>query len=343
MKKRLLSLLMALAMAAALLPLDAALAAEVEEGSAPAEASYEDDAQAQEASEGEPEQKDRFRGRLNGYIPVHKDLYVADPAALHSMEGEDAPGEDELPAAYRSDEQPWAARIRVKDQVYSQLCWAFSMTSAAEYSYAKELYEKTGEIYSGELSPGHIAQFFYNRVMDPLENTEGDFNDLFEGNHFSLCGGDELYGMQHLATWSGVVSESAAPFEAINDHILFGKNDFIWDESNLPYPSTLAYGCNELILEESIFYNALNPTILKQLILQYGACTVGMGFDYNQYMNLEELNPETGECYIYGRSFYNDTGEVSVDHAVTIVGWDKTIRKRISDARSKQKTIKQKT
>lgn len=218
MKKRLISLLMALAMAAALLPLDAALAADGEEGRTPAEAAYEDDVQVpeatadrsapedvqpdgeeqaalslQEASEGEaepeqesekPNQKEDYLRRPTGYIPIQKDLYVADPAALQTLEGEDVPLKEELPAAYRSDEQPWAAKIRVKDQMKVAICWAFAMTSAAEYSYAKELYEKTGEIYSGELSPGHIAQFIYNRIMDPLENTEGDFNDLQEGGAF---------------------------------------------------------------------------------------------------------------------------------------------------------------
>lgn len=66
----------------------------------------------------------------------------------------------------------------MKDQLRTSCCWAFALTTAAEYSYAKELYEQTGEVYAGELSPGHITQFFYNREPDPLGNTEGDLNEL---------------------------------------------------------------------------------------------------------------------------------------------------------------------
>lgn len=150
--------------------------------------------------------------------------------------------------------------------------------------------------------------------------------------------------MQHLATWSGIVSESAAPFEAINDHVLNRKNDYLWDGSNSPYPSSLAYGHNELILEESVYYNALNPAILKQMVYQYGACTVAMEFDYHQYMNLEEHNPETGKAYEEGRSFYNDTGEVSADHALTLVGWDdnypkENFRRRVKTEDNKTKVV----
>ena len=134
------------------------------------------------------------------------------------------------------------------------------MTSAMEYSYAKELYEQSGETYSGELSPGHIAQFFYNRVIDPLENTEGDFNGLSAYDNFALGGGNQYIGMQHLATWSGLVSESEAPFEELEKHILKRRDtDDTWDGSVFPYPSSLAYGHNELTLEESVCYVIPTP------------------------------------------------------------------------------------
>jgi hypothetical protein len=274
-------------------------------------------------STGSFDESQRFDEYINGTIPVYKDVYVVDRLALRTMSGEDVADEDELPASYRSDEQPWAQNVRVKDQMKSSICWAFAMTSAMEYSYAKELYEQTGEVYAGELSPGHLAQFFYNRVMDPLENTEGDFNGYYGYENFTLAGGNQYIGMQHLATWSGLVSESEAPFEELEKHILARRDSGdTWDGSTGPYPSSLAYGHNELALEESVFYVIPTPTVMKQLILRYGACAIGVDFDWRKYMNLDEIDSETGEPYECGRSFYNYTNSFATNHTITVVGWD---------------------
>ena len=60
----------------------------------------------------------------------------------------------------------------MKSQEPAGTCWAFSSTTAAEYSYAKQTYYRLGPV--AELSPGHLAYFRYNRVDDPLGNTAGD-------------------------------------------------------------------------------------------------------------------------------------------------------------------------
>ena len=77
-----------------------------------------------------------------------------------------------FPIFYRADEQEWAEGIRMKSQEPAGTCWAFSSTTAAEYSYAKQTYYRLGPV--AELSPGHLAYFRYNRVDDPLGNTAGD-------------------------------------------------------------------------------------------------------------------------------------------------------------------------
>jgi hypothetical protein len=272
-----------------------------------------------DASAGRPSEAQHPDEHINAYKPSYKDVHVVDGSALEAMADE-----DEFPASYRSDEQVWATNVRVKDQRQTGACWAFCMTSAAEYSYAKELYEQTGELYAGELSPGHLVQFLYHRVMDPLENTEGDFNDIGTENGF-MFGGDMMYGMQHLATWSGLVSESTAPFEEASKHVIYMGNGYVWDNFIDPYPSSLAYGHNELTLEESIYYSMAVPATIKRLVLRYGACGISMEWN-SDYMPLDgdfcETDSETGDKYSFGRSFYNDASSVSANHGVALVGWD---------------------
>ena len=67
---------------------------------------------------------------------------------------------EDFPEFYRSAQEPWAEDIHVKNQRPAGTCWAFSMTTAAEYSYAKQIYDSLGPVT--ELSPGHLAYFRYN-------------------------------------------------------------------------------------------------------------------------------------------------------------------------------------
>lgn len=286
---------------------------------------------------------------VNGYIPVYKEGYKVRSAGKHQLDDDESGQTEKHPASYCTRKvpsagdaswaqgQPWAENVKVKDQIHSSLCWAFSMTTIAEYSYAKELYEKTGELYSGEMSPGHIAQFYYNRLMDPLENTEGDANDIPNATHYTLYGGNVIFGMQHLATWSGPVSESAAPFDETHKHIRAINGDFDWDGYKLPYSGSLAYGHNELTLEESIVHMKPSKDIIKDLISRYGSCSASMEFDYRTYMNINDASGQPNEVvgegtadekkYLGGLSYYNYNDKFSANHAITIIGWDDTYKK----------------
>ena len=251
---------------------------------------------------------------VGGFIPVDKEIYVVPES------GKTTPalrGTKTYPERYRSDEEPWAEGIRVKDQASSGLCWAFSTSSACEYSYAKEMYETTGEIATvEELSPGHLAQFFYNRVVDPLGNTAGDMNSLPPEDHWATTGGNAIFAMQHMAGWSGMASEEKAPIGKVLEHI---KN-YDWDGSIAPYSADLAYE-DVLVLQESKYFTRPDMDTMKDLVLQYGAFSIAVEYD-NRYLNLDEIDPETGEAYVGGRSFYNTSSNPQHNHAVTLIGWD---------------------
>ncbi|MBO6162285.1 MAG: hypothetical protein J6O53_03425 [Eubacterium sp.] len=261
-----------------------------------------------EEYESEPEE---YAG---GFIPVEKELYYV-PQSHTTVSTLKA--QKSYPDRYRSDEEPWAESIRVKDQEKSGICWAFATSSACEYSYAKELYETTGEVATvTELSPGHLAQFFFNRVVDPLGNTAGDMNALDSSYHWATSGGNQLYGMQHLAGWSGMASEGKTPMEKIFAHIKGSQ----WDGSIPPYSADLAYD-NAVVLQESILLFQPDTETMKDLILKYGAFSMAMQYT-TTYMNMKEVNPATGEPYSSGRSFYNTRMSPSYNHAVTAIGWD---------------------
>ena len=267
--------------------------------------------------------------RHNSYKNIDKEInIVSDSYVTKDAKGSTGilkAGTDDLPSSYRSDEQPWAAGIKVKDQGSSGLCWAFSTTTAAEYSYAKEIYEKTGETgVVNETSPGHIGQFFYNRVNDPLGNTAGDHNGVIEGEYWPLYGGSHMFVFQFMATWSGLALESEAPIDSITSHIRNKR----WDNSYLPYDNSLAYK-DDMVIEncEGIFFSSFTDRTalrnkLKEMIWQYGAVATSITQE-DDFFNTSEKKPN-GSTYVSGRSFYNytDPSDVNTNHAITIVGWD---------------------
>lgn len=211
-----------------------------------------------------------------------------------------------LPSAYRSDHEDWAKSIPIKNQYSSGLCWAFATTTAAEYSYAKEYFENTGNVLSTETSPGHFGYFHYNRVNDPLKNTGGDFNGLPEGRDWVSYGGNSIYVMQTLANWSGLALESEAPFSNTMD-----STDWtgVWDGETQPYKQGIAYD-DELIIENSEYYATLDSNEIKKLILKYGAIASAM------YMQDDGrfFNSDRTAYYAYDNGYLN--------HAITVIGWD---------------------
>ncbi len=250
--------------------------------------------------------------RINGFIRVKKEIKPSEKSGSKKVLRNLARF---LPTKYRSDEQEWAEGIKVKDQDNTGMCWAFSTITAAEYSWAKKSYRELGAVK--EMSAGHLGYFYYNRVNDPLDNTEGDRNNISSVDSWPLIGGNMLYAAQHLATYSGIGLESDAPFELINSHVI---NDE-WDKNYKPYDDELAYK-NYATLKNSYIClgQGADVDIVKEKVYDYGAASIAVRFDTNKYMNLDETD-EKGEKYKDGRSFYNyeDNGS---NHGVTIIGWD---------------------
>ena len=241
-------------------------------------------------------------GYVDGYLPVQKEIKPSTKKQQKRLLRSAS-----YPSSYRSDEQPWAASIKVKNQLKTGLCWAFALTTTGEYSYAKELYDTTGQVSQvPELSPALLGFFLFNRVDDPLGGTPLDYTDWGEDNNkiWPILGNTLFFGAQHLATFSGFASEEKAPFAELNSKI---KPDNTFDDTYVPYDNALAYD-DVLLLQESYLLDEYDSGKIKELVLKYGAVAA------STFMHSNTFNGETSHY-----DFYSDG---SGNHAITIVGWD---------------------
>lgn len=259
--------------------------------------------------------------RVNGTIPVDKQVYHVPDSTTELY----AQSSNPLPSRYRSDEQPWATGIKVKNQGITGLCWAFATTSASEYSYAKETYGQLGAV--SETSPAHLGYFLYNRVNDPLGNTAYDANMVPSGSEgWPLYGGNQIYAMQHLASYSGLGLESKTPISVVDDHIYYDSlsDQNIWDGTYPLFDDSLAYD-DYTTIQESIYYSPGNEDLdtvidtVKRMVYDHGAVSASVEFDF---YNFQEERYISGQTFKYGLSYYNYNDEAQNDHAVTIIGWD---------------------
>lgn len=177
----------------------------------------------------------------------------------------------------------------VKNQLNSNNCWAFSLVSNMETDL---LWQGMG---SWDLSEEHLAYFWANRQNDPLGNTADDkiirtpTSSYNKGYHES---GNGWVASFFLSTWSGLTTEEKLPFSTTEQ----------------VYDSSLAYDTS-VYMKDAVFAN-YSISRMKDLLLQYHSVSAmiymdGSGVFYNA--------ATAASCYpISG----------SVNHAVTIVGWD---------------------
>ena len=205
------------------------------------------------------------------------------------------PGADhgDLAASYKS---PYITTI--KDQNPYGTCWAHAAMASAE----ADLWKKGLADSTIDLSEWQLAYFFYHTVEDPLGGTAGDSVTVV-GDTYLNRGGNQQLATYRLATWQGVTQEADAPYSTV------------YNDSTKTLDDSLAYGKDAYHLENAYWVSMKDRDIVKQLIMEYGACAASYYHDsayYNSTSQWYRSEP---------LAEYKPTG-TTTNHAITIVGWD---------------------
>ena len=205
--------------------------------------------------------------------------------------------------------------VPVKHQGTTGECWAFSMTSVLESYLAISEQKAVIPRYSARHMDYATAETFLDGT-----NPIGYSRELGTG-------GNSTMALGYLTNGTGAVLEEDMPFEDNEDKIKLSEiqdkdavirvtdakvfpniNKYIDDEGNVTYrdDSYKEYTAEEVTLIRND---------IKQYIMKYGglaATTVANNRNY--YSNPED--PMHSAAYFCDNNFY------SIDHAITIVGWD---------------------
>lgn len=193
-----------------------------------------------------------------------------------------------LPKSY--DSRKLGLITPVRNQNPWGTCWAFGALSAGEASLIKKGLADT----SVDLSELHLSYFFFNSPTDPLGNTAKDTVSLpTTASNYLESGGNNLFTMFELASWTGAAPEALAPYE---------------NSSSIPsLNSALAYE-DTAHLQNARFVSTADLDSVKKLIMEYGAVSSAFYYD-SRY-----LSDSSGYYYPRVASYNN--------HIVTLVGWD---------------------
>ena len=187
---------------------------------------------------------DQIADMLNSYVPVKNKI-------SKSRTGE-------LESSYKSK----GAELTLRNQGSFGTCWAFSAMALAEI----DMVTNSG-VSSPDYSELQLAYFTYNHVTDPLGGTKGDYNSISDEEQYDYLtlGGNRFLASNKLASWTGAVSETDYPATAYSNAA-----------SGYTLGDEYAYSKDAVHLQ-NYYYASLdvsdgidNLAAAKQLIKEYG-------------------------------------------------------------------------
>ena len=233
--------------------------------------------------------------RLNTYQALDDISTSVESKSLHKV-----PFTQNVVLPERYDAREDGIVTSIKNQSEFGVCWAYSLVSVAETQFLKKGYASNPEdVNFNELQ---MAYGFYHRKDDPLGLTPND-NVTAIGNQsdtaYLTIGGNHQLSSYYLAQWASLADEEDFP----------NTNAF----ANLPndLANHYTYDNVSFIMTDAHYLPNDDVQAIKEAIYQYGS--VGSAY----FSDGEYYNP-----YI----FHDDEG-MQVNHAITLVGWDDTIKK----------------
>ena len=223
-------------------------------------------------------------------------------------------GEEEIKISSLQELEPGADRgvhtssyispyiTSIKNQNPYGTCWAHAAMASAE----ADLWKKGLADSTIDLSEWQLAYFFYHTVEDPLGGTAGDSVTVVtdsSAEDYLDRGGNQQLATYRLATWQGVTQEADAPYSTV------------YNDRTKTLDDALAYGKDAYHLENAYWVSMKDRDIVKQLIMEYGACAASYYHDSAYFNSSSQWNRSEPLAE------YKPTG-TSTNHAITIVGWD---------------------
>ena len=205
----------------------------------------------------------------------------------------------------------------VKDQGYSYLCWSFAAMGACESDILKH-HPDIG--YSDiDLSEKHLAYYNMHQATGSLAGgIDGDYrefvNDVGEPDAFVVdadtgyvaTGGVTNFVISILTAWKGPVDDTGSDsFKS-----LYGSYYLFTDNTDKPSGAYSGDYHVQSVLQMPSHIN--NNTLIKQMIMEHGAATVGVCADGKFFTN-------------HSSNLYSTFGgeiPATADHEVLIIGWD---------------------
>lgn len=191
----------------------------------------------------------------------------------------------------------------VKTQI-GGTCWAYAELAAMESSLIKNGFVST----SIDLSELQHIYYFYNKVFDPLNNINEDYNYMVSNgtettdfSRISENGGNNFYSAFRIANGNGLCLESELPYTSNSNAVSVG--------SNYCFKNDIAHIKN-------IYFCTFSPsniTKIKKMITNYGGVAAAY-YTYNSSNYYKILDGTS--------SYYFPTAVKTVNHAIEIVGWD---------------------
>lgn len=232
---------------------------------------------------------------VNGNDTVSDDFVTSDnwltPAVIHDSDEEESVivrRGGELPEKYDSREFGWVTPV--KDQGDYETCWSFASASIIETSILKNGLADSDI----NISENSIAYFFYNREVDKLGYTKGDYNKIARVGYNYLTAAGTLQGTGiELATGAGINTEDQSPYLSTPSVDLSYAGNYVLKNLYL-------YNYNVSKLDKSV-------ATIKQAIMDHGSVACGI------YMAKAYMDMDSGSYYC---PINNG------NHAITIVGWD---------------------